>query len=483
MRVLRTVVSVPSQSFDDLRKSYFEEFEKLKPKPSLESKRYELGRHVSEDYKIQYSKEVELRANEKLASLSNDKNTVVYNHEELGVDESVKQVFAYEHSITDSLRQSIMEQFDCLTGEEFELDTEEVESVQNTAHEDMSLRYSDEEVEEMDAQQEQSFEEYEEDEGVSYEEDSEEESDEDEYDSYDDYDTEESDEDVAEESTDEYNDSEEEESDEDDYGDYDSDDSDEDNYDSYSEEDTSEEDEEESDEDNYDSYDEDEESDDYDSYGEEDEEEEGSTESEDYTEDESDEDESEEDDDYGSYDEDTEEDDDYDSYDEDNQEEDDYSVEDNSEEDSDDEYDYNNEEEEVSYVKRQVTNYSDRDANTVSDIGNSVNNSTATDISPTYSLLDTDIDEEDLGFVEKTEQPKQVVVEKPKGVEQGYVLKPDAHKEMEKPVEPEPTDLRQFIRKHPRCEYNFALQYFTKKQINDAIKVGKVIKRGNILKV
>ena len=374
MRVLKTVVSVPSQSFDDLRKSYFEEFEKLKPKPSLEAKRYELGRHVSEDYKVQYSKEVELRANEKLASLSNDKHTVVYNHEELGVDDSVKQVFVYEHSITDSLRQSIMEQFDCLTGEEFDLDTEEVESVQNTAHEDMSLRYSDEEVEEMDAQQGQSSGEYEEDEGISYEAD---------YDSY-----EESSDDVDEES-----------------------------------------------------------------------------------------------DDYDSYDEDTEEDDDYGSYDEDDSEEDDSSIEDDSEEDSDDEYDYSDEEEEVSYAEGQAVDYTDRDTNKNSDINSSANNSADTAINPTSSLFDTDIDEEDLGFVEKTEPPKQVVVAKPKEVEQGYVLKPDAHKEVEKPVEPEPTDLRQFIRKHPRCEYNFALQYFTKKQINDAIKVGKVIKRGNILKV
>ena len=442
MRVLKTVVSVPSQSFDDLRKSYFEEFEKLKPKPSLEAKRYELGRHVSEDYKVQYSKEVELRANEKLASLSNDKHTVVYNHEELGVDDSVKQVFVYEHSITDSLRQSIMEQFDCLTGEEFDLDTEEVESVQNTAHEDMSLRYSDEEVEEMDAQQGQSSGEYEEDEGISYEAD---------YDSY-----EESSDDVDEES-DDYDSYDEDESEDEDTEEDDSVDSD-DEYDSYDKDEAEDE-----SEDEYDSYDEDES---------EDEDEDSDSEDDDY----GSYDEEDESDDYDSYDEDTEEDDDYGSYDEDE-------VEDDSEEDSDDEYDYSDEEEEVSYAEGQAVDYTDRDTNKNSNINSSANNSADTAISLTSSLFDTDIDEEDLGFVEKTEPPKQVVVAKPKEVEQGYVLKPDAHKEVEKPVEPEPTDLRQFIRKHPRCEYNFALQYFTKKQINDAIKVGKVIKRGNILKV
>lgn len=47
----------------------------------------------------------------------------------------------------------------------------------------------------------------------------------------------------------------------------------------------------------------------------------------------------------------------------------------------------------------------------------------------------------------------------------------------------EPTDIRQFLRKHPRSDYNFVLKYFTKKQINDALKIGKIIKKGNILKL
>ena len=49
--------------------------------------------------------------------------------------------------------------------------------------------------------------------------------------------------------------------------------------------------------------------------------------------------------------------------------------------------------------------------------------------------------------------------------------------------EEEPTDIRQFVRKHPRCDIAFARQYFTKKQIEDAIKIGKIVKKGNILKL
>ena len=56
-------------------------------------------------------------------------------------------------------------------------------------------------------------------------------------------------------------------------------------------------------------------------------------------------------------------------------------------------------------------------------------------------------------------------------------------KEESKVSEPEPTDLRAFLRKHPRSEMDFVLKYFTKKQINDALRVGKIIKKGSILRI
>lgn len=46
----------------------------------------------------------------------------------------------------------------------------------------------------------------------------------------------------------------------------------------------------------------------------------------------------------------------------------------------------------------------------------------------------------------------------------------------------EPTDIRAFVRKHPRCDIKFALQYFTKRQIDDAVRLGRIIKKGNILR-
>lgn len=47
----------------------------------------------------------------------------------------------------------------------------------------------------------------------------------------------------------------------------------------------------------------------------------------------------------------------------------------------------------------------------------------------------------------------------------------------------EPKDLRDFIRKHPRCEISFALQYFSRKEIEKYLMMGKIIKKGTKLHI
>lgn len=46
-----------------------------------------------------------------------------------------------------------------------------------------------------------------------------------------------------------------------------------------------------------------------------------------------------------------------------------------------------------------------------------------------------------------------------------------------------PKDLRQFLRKYPRCDIKFALKYFSKKEIDKAILIGKIVRRGNKLHI
>lgn len=47
----------------------------------------------------------------------------------------------------------------------------------------------------------------------------------------------------------------------------------------------------------------------------------------------------------------------------------------------------------------------------------------------------------------------------------------------------EPKDLREFLRKHPNCEITTVYQYFTKKEVQKALLTGRVLKKGNKLRI
>ena len=47
----------------------------------------------------------------------------------------------------------------------------------------------------------------------------------------------------------------------------------------------------------------------------------------------------------------------------------------------------------------------------------------------------------------------------------------------------EPKDLRSFLRKHPHCEMSVVYKYFTKKEVQNALLTGKVIKKGTQLHI
>ena len=53
--------------------------------------------------------------------------------------------------------------------------------------------------------------------------------------------------------------------------------------------------------------------------------------------------------------------------------------------------------------------------------------------------------------------------------------------EIEKVAEDIPKDLRDFVRKNPNCEISLALQYFSKKEIDRQLNLGRVFKRKNRL--
>lgn len=492
------IVATPQQSIQELTETLFEEFQRRKPMPTLEYKRYELSRLVSPDFRIAYNKELELQDNERLLDLQSNLEASFENidFEDLtSLIPTTKELFSYENHVTDDMRNDIIEKYDLSTGETFKPGINQTENIVGSTSEDDSLTLTEEKIAQLGVDESETDVTMAEDpmEVVSFKSD---------------------DEDVK------Y------EVDDDELEDYDSSESDSEND---SESDLEEEPEAISDEDDSEDYDyayEDDEASDYDDYDSEEDEEttEGIV-----------------DEDYG----------DYDSEDEDSEEEldDDYSSDEeeydlDSEDESDDDYSSGEEEDDLDSEEELDDDYAsdyeedsddeDYDSDSDGELDEEGYDDYDSDFDETsdddYEDYDSDSDDEnyskpaeeieDTGSFESEEKIKESngVAEESidldsdnfdvssfiDSVQDEQVTKqfePITNKVVKTPITPlearvnnppqseiidrsaEPTEIRAFLRKHPRCEYDFALKYFTKKQINDAIKIGKIIKKGNILKI
>lgn len=480
------IVSTPQQSLDELTEALFEEFKLRTPMPTLESKRYELSRPVSDAYGIDYDGEVELQDGESLVDLQNGSSSMPsLNFEDLSslIPQDVQECFRYEDEVTADYRKSIVEKYDLETGEEFKPGIRQTENIVGSTEEDTSTYLSDEQIENLgQAPQEEELAESSEE--VSEMEDevwgsseSDEESGTPEVDEdYVVYDTsdddEESDGDYVDMSEDTEGESEEEDEDsdadyvdvsadsDDDYVDVSSEDSDEgseddgDYVDVYGDE----QDEEQGDSD--DGY--------VDVYGDESAEESGDfvdtgqTEDDGYDidvpADEPEEQSSDEDDIYfGDADE------EQDSDEEQSSEDDDVYFGDIGEE----------QEEQVS---------DDEQASEDDDVYfGDIDEEQGSDEDDSGVAFGIGADDEEPEFIQEPVAPKPMYREPVRVLTQTPIAPQQTQPVVDRSTEP--TDIRAFLRKHPRCEYKFALNYFTKKQIDDAIRIGKIIKKGNILKI
>lgn len=429
------IVATPQQSIQELTETLFEEFQRRKPMPTLEYKRYELSRLVNPDFRIAYNKELELQDNERLLDLQSDLEASFENidFEDLtSLIPTTKELFSYENHITDDMRSKIISKYDLSTGEVFKPGINQTENIVGSVSEDDSLTLSEEKIANLGVDVDETditmaedpmeivrFKDNSED--VKYEIEDDEVTLEDDYsaedDELEDYTSSESDSDGNSE-----NDSDDED---DDYEDYDSEEDDS-NYDSDSDED--------SDDVDYEDYDSGSDEEDYDDYD-------------------SDSEENSDDEDY----------DDYNSEDAETELE-EYDNEDNSESETD--YDDYDESEDEPF----------NEPNTQGVVEKSIDfDSDNFDVS---SFIDSVQDEQ---VTEQSEPIVNKVVETPITPLDVRCNNPPQSEIIDRSSEP--TEIRAFLRKHPRCEYDFVLKYFTKKQINDAIKIGKIIKKGNILKI
>ena len=425
------IISTPQQSIQEMKDALFEEFKLRKPLPTLTDKRYELSEQVSQDYRIAYNKELEMQDYESLVDLESKSDLVKdFSFEDLTpLVPKVKALFSYEQNIKDIDRKNILEKYSMETGEEFTKGIAQTEELFNSVKEDKSLILSDSEIDNLGKDLEDEDSDEEEYVGVD-------ESDEDDYIDETSFEEEDSDED----------DSNEDEEDLD--GDEDDSNEEKEDFDEVEEEEDFDENLDEKDDENFD-----EDEDDYlDETDFEDSDDEDYPDETSFEEEDSDEDE------------------DSDEEDEDSDEEDEDSDDDDEDEDYPDE-----------------TNFEDPDEDAEEEEDSDEDEEDSEDDSSTE---DSEDDEDfEIEFDESAPQinnvdesppiiPKQVNIPiTPVEINNNIVKEEVVDRSLE------PTDIRQFLRKHPRSDYDFVLKYFTKKQINDALKIGKIIKKGNILKL
>ena len=391
-------------SLDELRKFYFDEFRATHKKPSLLNKRYELSRLVSDDYRIRYIRELELKANESLVNLQQTKPTHKSNlaiPDSAYVSPDIKFTFTYENKDTQTDLESLIARYDIRTGEVIESGVSEITKVVGSTKLDPSLEVEDnEDIEQEVIEQNESIFTIEEP-TFSFEE------------ATTDFQYEpeslpevQLDLDVVDSDTE---------------GVYNA------SVELQEEESTMEEEYEEEYEDEESEYEED-------------------------------------------YDESDEDEEDYDESDEDEIEQDDETSEEYEDEYEDNEPDYEDEVEE---------DY-DEDMEEIEDEGEiedtEVKAPTETKIIQPEVSYEPEFDDN----IEFEPPPSVVTSSSRQEVKQESIPK---EKTGVLNKEAEPTDLRAFLRKHNKCELEFLEQYFTKKQINDALKIGKIIKKGNKIRL
>lgn len=448
------IVATPQQSIQELTETLFEEFQRRKPMPTLEYKRYELSRLVNPDFRIAYNKELELQDNERLLDLQSDLEASFENidFEDLtSLIPTTKELFSYENHITDDMRSEIISKYDLSTGEAFKPGINQTENIVGSVSEDDSLTLSEEKIANLGVDEDETDITMAEDpmEVVRFK------------DSYEDVKYEIEDDEVTLE--DDYS------AEDDELEDYTSSESD---LDGNSENDSDDED------DDYEDYDSEEDDNNYNSE-EDDNDYASDNESTEYVTDEDSDDEGYED--YDSDSEDDSDDEEYEDYDSD------------SDEDSDDEdyEDYGESDEESEDILEESSEDSIESEEDYDDYEESDEEVQKSNEGVVEKSIDFDNDNFDVSSFIDSVQDEQVIEQS----------EPIVNKVVETPITPldvrcnnppqseiidrssEPTEIRAFLRKHPRCEYDFALKYFTKKQINDAIKIGKIIKKGNILKI
>ena len=102
MAILGKILQVPSQTISEMRETLYQEYERLHPKVTLEDKRYELSRPVSSDYEVTNVQDLVLGVEERLIDLDQESDLdLEILEEEVEVPEETMVLFRYENQVQD----------------------------------------------------------------------------------------------------------------------------------------------------------------------------------------------------------------------------------------------------------------------------------------------------------------------------------------------------------------------------------------------
>lgn len=123
LSIFGQLVSTPTQSVSELKDSLYKEFQKRKPFPSLESRRYELGELAETVESVTYAEELDLQDNEELFDLrggiKRPPKPASVEDEPLEIpSQAIKDFFTYQSRVTDSIRDEVIGQYDMVTRED-----------------------------------------------------------------------------------------------------------------------------------------------------------------------------------------------------------------------------------------------------------------------------------------------------------------------------------------------------------------------------
>jgi hypothetical protein len=97
------------------------------------------------------------------------------------------------------------------------------------------------------------------------------------------------------------------------------------------------------------------------------------------------------------------------------------------------------------------------------------------DFEPEFEDINTTVVTPEFKSVEEHKERKEEIVQTEQKEET------EVEEKKEEIQEDEPKDLLQFLRKHPKCEVEYALKYFSKREIEKNIMIGRIIKKNGKL--